>query len=75
MYNAGYKTSTSSDTFYKKIAYEKRKIESHMVLFDFIDPYFYKYLSVLPNSFLGIGKLFFNTNEPPLSFDDPNLSQ
>lgn len=81
VYNAGYRTSSSADAFYGQIATEinsaikEKRIASRFVLFDFIDPSFYKYLPDFPASFLKISGLFFNTQNPPAEFDDPNLTE
>jgi hypothetical protein len=79
VYQTGYKTGESADRFYNQVALEvnqaikDKKIESRVVLLNFIDPYFYKFLPDLPDSFLRIFKLFFDTSEPSLETDAPGL--
>lgn len=79
VYQTGYKTSKSADEFYNQVAKEinqaikEKKVESRLVIFSFIDPYFYKFLPNFPDSFLRISGLFFDTNEPPLGNDSPGL--
>lgn len=79
-FQAGYKTASSSDLFYNKIAaeinsaIEEKHIESRIVLFNFIDPNFVKFIREFPTSFINISRLFTNTQKTPPTFDDSGLS-